>query len=320
MASPSSRLLRLLSLLQTRRHWPGPELAERLEVSERTLRRDIDRLRDLGYPVDARRGLVGGYQLAPGAALPPLILDDEEAIAIGVGLQVAVQGVAIIGIAEASVRALAKVIKVMPAPLRREVDALAAMTVTASWGEFTPTIDAGVLTTAAQACRDQERLGFSYNARGGEASERHVEPHRVVLLGRRWYLVAWDLDRFDWRSFRIDRLRELVNTGTRCIPRELPGGDAAAFVRRGIENVPASLEIEAVVHADAATVRARIGRWATIEDVDRDRCVVRISADSPDWAIAALGLTSADFEVLGPPEFVEHLRSWRDRFSRATSA
>src|SRR5918997_849018 len=189
MANTSSRTLRLLSLLQTHRYWPGPELADRLEVSVRTLRRDIDRLRELGYPVEASRGVDGGYQLAAGAALPPLVLDDEEAVALAVGLQTAAQG-GVAGIAESSVRALTKVVQVMPPRLRRRVDALRAMTVPVTWGGRAPSTDPGVLTALAQACRDTERLEFGYTARSGERTDRHAEPLRLVSLGRRWDLLA----------------------------------------------------------------------------------------------------------------------------------
>ncbi|HVB06795.1 MAG TPA: YafY family protein [Acidimicrobiales bacterium] len=321
MAPTSSRLLRLLSLLQRRRHWGGAELAEHLEVSPRTLRRDVERLRELGYPVDARRGVDGGYQLAAGAALPPLMLDDEEAIALGVGLSVAVQGATVSGIAEASARALAKVATVMPPRLRRQVDALAAMTVPAVWGGGALTsLDPAALAVIAQASRDGEHLEFDYTARDGEESHRSVEPHRLVLLGRRWYLVAWDLGRFDWRSFRVDRLCSPATTGARSMPRELPGGDAVAFVRSGIENAPLAHRIEAVVHADADAVRARIGAWASVEELDEDRCLVTINADSFEWPAMGLGLVGAEFEVRSPPEFADYLGAWSGRFGRAAAA
>lgn len=177
MANTSSRTLRLLSLLQTHRSWSGAELAERLGISGRTLRRDIDRLRELGYPVEAERGVDGGYQLAPGASLPPLVLDDEEAVALVVGLQSAALS-SVAGVAESSVRALTKVVQVMPPRLRARADALRAMTIPASWGNTAPTVDPALLTTLARACRDTERLEFTYTARGGEASARRVEPHR----------------------------------------------------------------------------------------------------------------------------------------------
>jgi predicted DNA-binding transcriptional regulator YafY len=317
MANTSSRTLRLLSLLQTRRFWPGDDLAERLGVSTRTLRRDIDRLRELGYPVEAQRGIDGGYQLAPGAVLPPLVLDDDEAVAIGVGLQAAIQGGTVIGIEESSVRALTKIVRVVPARLRRRIDALAAMTVPAQWDDSAPSIDAGVLTTIAQACRDAERLEFTYTTRDNERAVRHVEPHRLVLLGRRWYLVAWDLTRFDWRSFRLDRLSEPHSTGAAFPQRQLPTGDAAEFVRAGIDNLATRYEVEALVHAPAAFVRARIGRWGTVDHVDDDRCLLRMSADSLDWPMMALGVTGSDFEVIATPAMLDHVREWVDRFGRA---
>jgi predicted DNA-binding transcriptional regulator YafY len=317
MANTTSRTLALLSLLQNHRHWPGAELAQRLEVSERTLRRDIDRLRELGYPVDAQRGVDGGYQLAAGAVLPPLVLDDEEAVALGVGLHAAVQGDTVAGIAEAAVRALAKVVQVMPSRLRRRVDALAAMTVPAVWGGTGPSVDPGVLTAIAQACRDTERLEFTYTARDGAHSERHVEPHRLVLLEHRWYLVAWDLSRYDWRSFRLDRLAQPHCSGAHFWPRELPTRDAAAFVRAGIGNIGAQHRVEALIHAPASAIRARIGWWGTIEDVDEGRCLLRMTSDTLSWPTMVLGATGAEFEVVSPPELLDDVRDWADRFSRA---
>jgi predicted DNA-binding transcriptional regulator YafY len=315
MGNTSTRTLRLLSLLQTRRYWPGAELADRLRISERTLRRDIDRLRELGYPVEARRGVEGGYQLAAGAALPPLVVDDEEAVALAVGLQTAAQG-AVEGIAESSVRALAKVVQVMPSRLRRRVEALAAMTVPASWGGAAR-VDPGILTQVALACRDRERLRFSYTAADGRHTARHVEPHRLVSLGRRWYLVGYDVGRHDWRSFRVDRLAEPYGTGARFRPRELPARDAAAFVRDRIHGVRAGYDVEVLVDAPAAAVRERIGRWSTVEDVEGGGCRVRMTVDSLDWPIMALGVAGADFQVLSPPELLDRIHDWGHRFTRA---
>ncbi|GAA1330176.1 helix-turn-helix transcriptional regulator [Pseudonocardia xinjiangensis] len=317
MANTSSRMLRLLSLLQTHRYWPGTELADRLEVSVRTLRRDIDRLRELGYPVEANRGVDGGYQLAPGAALPPLVLDDEEAVALAVGLQTAVQS-GVSGVAESSVRALAKVVQVMPPRLRRRVEALRAMTVPATWGGAAgSTVDPGDLTVLAQACRDTERLEFGYTASSGERTERHVEPLRLVPLGRRWYLVAYDLVRHDWRSFRLDRLDRPRSTGTRFRARELPAEDAATFIQERMGQLPASYAVEVLVDAPAGTVRRHIGRWATVEEADEHRCVVRMRTDSLDWPAMALGSLGAEFTVQSPPELLDHLRRWAGTFDRA---
>ena len=317
MANTSARTLRLLSLLQARRFWPGTELASRLEVSPRTLRRDVDRLRELGYPIQAQRGAEGGYQLAAGTNLPPLVVDDEEAVALAIGLQSAAQG-GVEGIAESSVRALAKVVQVMPPRLRRRVEALGAMTVPARWGSATqPSVDPGTLTTTALACRDSERIHFAYTAADGRQTDRHVEPHRLVQLGRRWYLVGYDLVRHDWRSFRLDRLAEPRGSGARFRPRTLPTADAATFVRAGIKNVATSYDVEILVEAPAASVRDRIGRWATVEEAAPGRCRVRMTADSLDWPTMALGVVGADFQVLSPPELLAQVHDWGHRFSRA---
>jgi len=312
-----TRTLQLLSLLQNRRYWSGVALAARLEVSVRTLRRDVDRLREMGYPVEARRGVDGGYQLAAGAALPPLVLDDEEAVALAVGVQAAVQAGSVAGIDESSVRALSKIVQVMPPRLRHRVDALAAMTVPATPGTATPRVDSGVLTTIAQACRDCERLEFMYTAREGEPTERLVDPHRLVLLGRRWYLVAYDLVRFDWRTFRLDRLDGPRGTGGHFPPRSLPAGDAAGFVRDGIDKLPTRHTVEVVVHAPVAIVRDRIGPWGVVEELDGDRCRLRMTAESLDWPMMALSAIGAEFDVVSPPAMVDHLRERVDRFARA---
>ncbi|MEU3457955.1 YafY family protein [Micromonospora sp. NPDC006766] len=317
MANTSTRTLRLLSLLQTHRYWPGSQLAERLGISVRTLRRDIERLRELGYPVEARRGIDGGYQLSAGAALPPLVVDDEEAVALAVGLQAAAHS-AVEGLAESSVRMLAKVVQVMPARLRRQVEALRAMTLPAGWDSPTrPGVDPSVLTAVALACRDSEHLRFSYTAADGQHTERHVEPHRLVSLGRRWYLVAYDLTRHHWRSFRIDRLTAPHGTGSRFRPRDLPAADAAEFVRTSLGNLPRPYQVEALVDAPAAAVRERIGRWGTVEELDAEHCRVRMTADSLDWPTMALGTLGADFRVLDPPELLEQLHDWAARFNRA---
>jgi predicted DNA-binding transcriptional regulator YafY len=320
MSTTGTRTLQLLSLLQNHRYWPGAELAARLGVSVRTLRRDVDRLRELGYPVDAQRGVDGGYQLIAGASLPPLVLDDEEAVALAVGLQMSAQDDAVAGIAESSVRVLTKVIQVMPARLRQRVDNLRAMTVAASWDVRGPTVDATLLTLIAQLCRDSERLGFDYTAASGAESARDVEPHRLVMLGRRWYLVAWDRDRSDWRSFRLDRIDAPRTTGARFNPRVLPAADAAAFVQAGIGGLQSGYAIVARVHAPAAVIGPQVGRWAEIEAVDADHCILRMTADSLDWPALALGATGAEFEVLSPPEMQDYVREWAGRFARAVPA
>ena len=318
MANTSSRTLRLLSLLQGQRYWPGAELADRLEVSLRTLRRDVDRLRELGYPVEARPGVDGGYRLAAGASLPPLVLDDEEAVALAVGLHAATSS-AVAGMAESSVSALTKVVQVMPPRLRRRVEALRAMTVSAQWEGAARDVDPVLLTTVAQACRDAERLELAYTAADGAHTERSVEPHRLVSLGRRWYLVAYDLSRHDWRSFRLDRVSRPRSSGARFRPRELPAQDAAEFVRRGIRQLPTTYEVHAVVAAPAQQVRGRLSWWAQVEELDADRCRLRMSTDSLDWAALALGAAAAEVSEVAPPELVVHLQRWADRFSRAAA-
>jgi predicted DNA-binding transcriptional regulator YafY len=318
VASTSSRTLRLLSLLQRQRSWRGEELAERLEVSARTLRRDVERLRDLGYPVEAQRGVAGGYQLAAGAVLPPLLLDDDEAIALTVGLSTALQGDAVAGIGEASARALAKITKVMPARLRREVDALAATIVPATWYRPEPVIEPSVLALLAQACHDGERLSFSYSGRDGPTRTRSVEPHRLVALGQRWYLVAWDLDRDDWRSFRVDRLDDPQRSGSRLRPRPLPFKDAADFVRAGIDSMSSHYAVEAIVHGPPDEVRQRVGRWAEVKDLDDEHCRLTMSTDTLEWAVLTLGGAGYGFEVVNPPELTDLLRDWAMRFRRAS--
>jgi len=317
MAQTSTRMLQLLSLLQTHRHWPGSELADRLEVSPRTLRRDVDRLRELGYPVQASRGVDGGYQLSPGASLPPLVLDDEEAVAIAVGLQAAASS-AVAGMAESSVRALTKLVRVMPQRLRRRVDALHAVTVPGAWERAGEVVEPTVLTTLAQACRDDERLRFGYTAADGRVSDRHVEPHRLVSLGRRWYLVAYDVERADWRSFRLDRLQRPAGTGARFAPRRLPAEDAAAFVRAGLGPRTAAHAVAAVVDLPAVRVREYVGSWGTVEDLGPDRCRLRMTTDAFDWPAMVLGSLGAEFTVEEPPALVDHLRRCADLFTRAT--
>lgn len=316
---PSHRTLQLLSLLQGQRYWPGAELAGRLEVSLRTLRRDVERLRDLGYPVEAHRGVDGGYQLAAGAALPPLVLDDDEAVALAVGLHAAASS-AVAGTAEASVRALSKVVQVMPARLRKRVDALRLMTVPAPWEGHREEVDPVVLTTLAQACRDDERVELEYTTREGVQTRRTVEPHRLVPLGRRWYLVAFDLGRHDWRSFRLDRLSSPRGDGSRFRQRTLPATDAAAFVRAGIRQASPAWEVCAVLSGPRAPGLEHLLRWATVTDLGAGRCRLEMTSSSLDWAALALGSSSAELSEVSPPELLEHLQRWGGRFARAAGA
>jgi predicted DNA-binding transcriptional regulator YafY len=322
--SSATRMLQLLSLLQTHRYWPGSELAGRLEVSDRTLRRDVERLRDLGYPVHAARGSAGGYQLQAGAAMPPLLLDDEEAVAIVVGLHAAAGGM-VAGIEETSLRALGKMVQVMPPRLRRRVDALRSYSVPAvfSPGSSGATIDAELLAALAQACRDDERVRFSYRGRDGDATSRSVEPHRLVTVGRRWYLVAWDLTRHDWRSFRLDRMSGATTTGVRFRQRDLPGGDAAEFVKGGLRSLPQRHHAQVLVHAGADVVRRAAGRWASVEEAPDggagDRCRLTMEVDDLAWVLFLLAGLDADFEVEAPAELVARTAAVGERFTRAAA-
>ncbi len=312
-------MLRLLSLLQTHRYWPGGELAERLEVSPRTLRRDVDRLRELGYPVDAARGVAGGYQLRAGTAVPPLLLDDDEAVAIAVGLRSAAAG-GVAGFEETSVRALAKVIQLLPPRLRRRVDALRAVTAPGLLGAG-PVLDPAVLTTIALACRGEERLHFDYAPRPpADPAARHVEPHRLVSLGRRWYLIAWDLDRGDWRSFRVDRLTAPRPTGARFRPRELPGGDPAAWLRDRLNDVRSRYDVAVLLAADAGRVRSFVGQWGRVEELDAGRCRLRMGVDDLGWPVMVLGALGAPFTVESPSELVDRAREAGETLLRGTSA
>ena len=321
MANTSSRTLRLLSLLQTHRFWPGGELAGRLEVSDRTLRRDVERLRELGYPVHSTRGSDGGYQLGSGASMPPLLVDEDEAIA----LVVALGGSSASGqLGEATLSALSKVVQVLPARLRRRAEALRAVTVDSPWGQA-PEVDATVLATLAQATRDSERVRFGYTARGGaaagELARRHVEPHRLVTVGTRWYLLGYDLDRQDWRSFRLDRLSDPLGTRSLFRPREIPGGDAAAYVRQGISgrDREETHSVVAVVERDAVECERRIGRYGRVEAVDEGRCRVSMEGVGAHWVVFGLGILEAGFRVEeASPAVREALAGWGERLVSAT--
>jgi predicted DNA-binding transcriptional regulator YafY len=311
------RLLTLLSLLQTPREWPGSELARRLGVSLRTVRRDVDRLRGLGYPVEATMGALGGYRLIAGTAMPPLLLDDDEAVAIAIGLRTAA-GQAVTGIDEAAVRALAKLEQVLPSRLRHRVGALGAATVPAPDAYATP-VDPAHLTAIAAAIGNRERMRLRYTAADGSPSRRHVEPHRLVTAGRRWYLVAYDLDRDDWRTLRVDRIEAPQPTGARATPRELPAPDAAAYVTdRAYSLAPVHTAV-ATLHAPLEQVRGRIGdRPGDLEPIDGGRCRLRSHTDTLEWLAFALLRLGCEFEVHEPPELREHLRALGERLVRAT--
>ncbi|MFM9607831.1 helix-turn-helix transcriptional regulator [Streptomyces niveiscabiei] len=312
-----ARLLQLLSLLQTPREWPGGELAERLRVSRRTVRRDIDRLRELGYPVQATMGADGGYRLVAGKAMPPLVLDDEEAVAIAVGLR-AGAGHAVAGVDEASVRALAKLEQVLPARLRRRVATLQAATapLTSGGGERIPP---ETLTAIASTVAGTERLRFAYSARDGVDSRRLVEPYRLVSTGQRWYLVAYDLDRGDWRTFRVDRVSEPFATGARFAPRELPEGGAVELVRRALSGRRDTYEFSVVFAGSAEEVGARVPGWmgAVVGEADGG-CRVRGAIGGPvEWLAVHLALVGVEFTVEGPEELGRCVRELGERLGRA---
>ncbi|QNP71929.1 YafY family transcriptional regulator [Streptomyces roseirectus] len=317
MLETSARLLRLLSLLQTPREWTGSELAERLAVSTRTVRNDVERLRNLGYPVHGTRGSVGGYRLGAGAALPPLLLDDEEAVAVAIGLRTAAGGT-ITGVEETSLRALTKLEQVLPARLRRRVDALKQYAVAVPRDDPGPRVDADTLSTLAAACRDHERLRFDYRRHDGSESRREVEPYRLVNWGRRWYLVGFDVARSDWRTFRVDRLHPRTPTGPRFTPRDLPE-EAVDQVRRGVSSAAWRYRTQVIVHAPADQLAERITpAIGTITPVDATHCLLDTGADSIEALAVHLGLLGTDFTVTHPAELVALVRTLADRYDRAT--
>jgi predicted DNA-binding transcriptional regulator YafY len=315
MSETSSRLLELLSLLQARRDWPGGELAERLEVSGRTIRRDVERLRGLGYPVESLTGPAGGYRLRAGTAMPPLLLDEDEAIAIAVGLRTAARA-SVTGIEETSIRALVKLEQVLPSHLRRRVSALGSATIAPPVSG--PTVDPQHLTVIAAACRESECLRFAYRSRDGVDTRREVEPHSLVNLGRRWYLVAWDRRREDWRTFRVDRLDRPASMGVRFAARKLPAKDASAYVERSISASTSRFEARVTVHTPAAEIEGRLPPWwGTFDPIDEHSCEYRASDDDLDWLAARLAMLGCEFEVHEPPELVEHVRLLARRLRRA---
>lgn len=334
MPKTSARLLSLLSLLQARRDWPGALLAERLDVSPRTVRRDVDRLRELGYPVAAAKGPDGGYRLDAGTELPPLLFDDEQAVALAVALQVATTSGA--GIEEAAARALNTVRQVLPARLRHRVDTLRFTAVDRPATRPDPQVDSGVLMAVGAAVHAREVLRFDYSpvseerpgqAPAGPPPPRRVEPHHLVTWGRRWYLVAWDLDRADWRTFRADRITPRIPTGPRFTPRELPGGSVADFVTarfRGIDTTGATegapggwpCRGEVIIGLPAAEVLRYAGD-GVVEELGPDRC--RLVLGSWSWLglAAAVGRFDADIQVVGPPELASAFAQLAARYAAA---
>jgi len=325
MSSPSSRLLSLLSLLQSRRDWPGDVLADRLGVSPRTVRRDVDRLRDLGYPVQATKGPDGGYRLTDGSRMPPLLLDDEQVVALSLALQTA--GTGVDGVDEAALRALTTLRQVMPQRLRAASDALAVTAVPRDGRRVT--VDQEVLLAVGAAVRARTVLRFDYDGGShpllGEGDHafrapRRVEPHHLVTWGGRWYLVAFDLDREDWRTFRVDRMAPRSPTGRRVPQRDVPGGDVGAFVAERLGGRPdLPCRGEAVLDMAAADVARWAGRDALVEAVGAGRARLVTGAWSWDGLAATLGMFGVAFEVVGPPELADAARRLAERYAAATA-
>jgi predicted DNA-binding transcriptional regulator YafY len=316
MLKTSARLLRLLWLLQSRRYWSGSELSERVEVDARTVRRDIERLRELGYAVDASPGLGGGYQLKAGSSLPPVILDDEEAVAVAVAVRAAASSIR--EMEETAVRLLAKLDQLLPSRLRKRASALHSVTISLARPETAPSID--VLTQIAGACRDHVKLRINYRDRAGNVTSRVVEPMRLVHTGRLWYLVAWDSQREDWRTFRMDRVARLAATGPQFVPRDFPG-DIAEYVARSIKQVPYRYRVRIKLKGSVTELAKRIPSWCgVLEALDEESCTLSTGADSIEALAAQVVLTGTDFDILDAPELVAELREIAARLERATRA
>ena len=315
MHQTSGRLLVLLGLLQSRPVWSGAELAERLEVSGLTVRNDMERLRNLDYPVEAVRGPGGHYRLGVGAKLPPLLLDDDEAVAVAVGLR-AVTGVG--GIEDTSARALAKLDAVLPHRLRLRVNAVRDAVQAAPENTGTnvpdPEVDATLLMAVAAAIRDHEEIRFAYR----DDERYQVEPYRLVSWQRRWYLVARDGRNDTWSNFRLDWMELRIPGGRRFAPVELPGGDYPAFVLRTTAFAGWQVHVRITVYAPAAEVLSRINpAVGVVEALDDDTCVLVTGADSVETVAVYIGMLGLDFTVTGPPELVAHLATLAKRYARA---
>lgn len=314
MLATSTRLLRLLSLLQSRRHWPARDLSERLGIDVRTVRRDIDRLRELGYPIHASSGVGGGYSMRAGSTMPPMLLDDDEAVAVAVALRAAAGSVGRMD--EAAAGVLAKIDQVMPARLRKRASALHAVTVTLPGASDVPPAD--LLMQLAGACRDCKRLTLQYKDRGDKESSRRIEPMRLAHTGRRWYLVAWDGERQGWRTFRADRILRAVATGGRFTPRKLPK-DVVSFVSQSIAWEPFRYRVRLKLRGSAAQHARSIPSWTgVVEPLDENSCTLSIGAPAPESLVALMVLAGVDFEVIDAPALAE-LRKVAERLMRGMS-
>ena len=312
----SSRLLRLLALLPTRRSWSGEELADKLSVTTRTVRNDVERLRDAGYAIDSTSGVAGGYRLAAGAELPPLLLDHDEATVVALALRRLTAGGGA-GIEETSLRTLMKIEQVMPPPVRRRVKSVKEAVLMAPHAGTAAPVDVDVLSTLAAACRDHAELRFDYTSHDRSHSLRNVEPHRVVHDGRRWYLLAWDLERRDWRTFRVDRLKPRPPVGRRFTPRELPERDVAAYVARQVGRATWDYRARIKVFSSAAELSARLPASIAIEPAGEHACIAAVGSDSPQHLATYLGMLGADFEVVDGPELHGPLLQLSKRLLRA---
>ncbi len=317
MSDTSARLLRLLDLLQSRPDWTGTELADRLDVSTRTVRKDVTRLRDLGYPVDANPGVAGGYRLGAGAHLPPLLLDDDEAVAVAIGLRTAAHA-GVVGIEETSMRAVAKLEQMLPNRLRRRINALQSSVESLRWGSPDVQVETETLAVFAQACRDSEQVRFDYADKEGNESRRLVEPHKFVTVGHRWYLAAWDLRREDWRTFRVDRTSKPKLAGVRFKERELPAADAATYVANSLGASERRIETSVVLHVPLDEALRLVPQFAgTLKAVAEKRCRLRAAVDNLDWLAMRIALLDVDFTVESPIELQEIVRRFGGRMSRA---
>jgi predicted DNA-binding transcriptional regulator YafY len=318
MLQTSARLLRLVALLQARRFWTGAELCERLDVTDRTLRRDINRVRSLGYPVQATSGVAGGYQLGAGATLPPLQLEDDEALAVAVALGTAATG-SVSGIEEAALRAQAKLEQVLPQRLRRRVNTLRANIVSLQRSRVL--VDAELLSSLANACRDNLSLEFGYSDGKKQTSSRRAEPHAVVHTGYRWYLVAWDLDREDFRTFRADRIVGKPLSGPRFNPRPAPDGDLKAYVSRALSTRGYEFQARVLVRAPLEAVAERVSPAAGfLRAIDAQSCELSFGAQSLDTLATWLLGLGVDFEVYEPPALSQHLQALHERLGRVLGA
>jgi predicted DNA-binding transcriptional regulator YafY len=316
MLETSARLLRLLSLLQARPEWTGAELAEEQGVTARTVRRDIERLRELGYPVNTTRGAAGGYRLGEGRALPPLLLDEDEAAAAALALRLGGSTWAA-GLEEPAASALAKLRDVMPTRLHGRIDSVRHATEGSPRAE--PIVPAELLNSLAITCYRHERLRFDYRSHTGHLSHREVEPYKLVSLDNRWYLLGWDIDRADWRTFRLDRLDPKVPTGPRFAPRELPER-AGELVTRGVRAAVSQVQAVVRMRAPAARIAERVNRyWNSVAEETGDTSLLTCAGDSVHRLAVWLGTFDVDFEVLHPPELRAECRRLAARFTAAAS-